>query len=211
MPEWPDLDVDVYALKVSDRPEAIGLLLPLLAHPGVHARVHAAEGLVQKLGLTALAEPRGSPLRRMMLAQCSNLPTLWPLGGVELHEALLAVHAGSSPESLDLVHRESADPMAVARFWEQATQRMPFDVPNIVAMSEHDRAWAETVLLARLTNGDVQALRAISALNVRRWPTHVRAAMPLVETLIGAPGELQAIIEAYGDALSSVADVVDLG
>ncbi len=170
--------LDAYALKVSDRPEAIPALLALLDDPSLHARVHASEGLVEKLGLNKLAEPRGSPLRRMMLAICTDLPTLWPLGAAELHHVLSAVSRGESPESLDLRYRTSPDPDAMGRFWAEATGWKAFTVSTIVGMDDHDRSFAETVLIARLTGGDVNAVRALWALDVPGWASHVRAALP---------------------------------
>lgn len=188
--------LDAYALKQSDRPEAIPALLALLDASSVHARVHASEGLVQKLGLDPLAVPRGSPLRRMLLAICATLPTLWPRGAAELHHVLGAVHAGASPESLDLPYRPSPDPCAMARFWDEALGRKAFTVSNLVAMGPHDRAFAETVLVARLCGGDLHALHALRVLAVPGWSTHLRAALPIV----AAHPEIHA---AYESALVS--------
>jgi hypothetical protein len=188
--------LDAYALKVSDRPEAIPALLALLDDPSLHARVHASEGLVEKLGLNKLAEPRGSPLRRMMLAICTDLPTLWPLGAAELHHVLSAVSRGESPESLDLVYRPSVDRDAMARFWAEAIGWKAFTVSTIVGMDDHDRSFAETVLIARLLDGDLNALRAVWALDVPGWSAHVRAALPRV-------AENPVIRKAYEAALAA--------
>jgi hypothetical protein len=185
--------LDAYALKTSDRPEAIPALLALLHDPSVHARVHASEGLVEKLGLNDLASPRGSPLRRMMLAICTNLRTLWPLGARELYDVLSAVHGGAAPEALGLPYAPSRDADAMARFWAEATGWRPFDLANLAAMGVHDRAFAETVLIARLVSGDLHALAALRGLEVQGWPAHVRAALPLV----AAHAE---IAKAYADA-----------
>ena len=139
----------------------------------------------------------------MSLALVSALPTLWPLGAAEVRAALTAVHAGASPSSLDLVHRPSLDPAAVPEFWRQAQKWLPFDTANIARMSDHDRAWAETVLVSRVTHGDVNALRALVALSVPLWRGHARAALPFLEKLVAGPGHVEAIMGAYRDALSA--------
>lgn len=173
--------LDAFALARSDSPDAIPALLALLSDPGVHARVHASEGLVEKLGLKPLARPQGSPLHTLLLGVSSQIPSVWPQAASALRPILAAVRAGHSPESLDLVHRPSADPEALNRFWSQATKWHPFDVANIESMSEHDRAFAEMVLVTRLRFGDVNALQALRALRVPGWASHVRAALPWVE------------------------------
>jgi len=178
--EGLDAGLDAWSLKESDRPEAIPALFPFLDDPGVHARVHAADGLVEKLGLTALAEPWGSPLRRMKLAHCSKLPTLRALGTAELRSALSAVFEGASPKALDLIHRPSEDPRLFPAFRSQCQARQPIDVNLLRAMSDHDRAHALTMLLSRLGSGDVHALAAVEALHTPGWRAHLRAALPLV-------------------------------
>lgn len=173
--------LDAYALKTSDRPEAIPALFPFLSDPGVHGRVHSAEGLVDKLGLQQVAEPWGSPLRRLMLAQCSQIPTVWPAGAAELRDLLWSVYRGVAPETLGLVYRPSSDPAAVQQFRAECQQWRPFDVENIRRMGEHDRAKAETALVCRLAPApDVNVLPALAALAVPGWEAHVRAALPLV-------------------------------
>jgi hypothetical protein len=188
--------LDAYALKTSDRPEAIPALFPFLSDPGVHGRVHSAEGLVEKLGLAKLAEPRGSPLRRMMLAQCSHLPTLWPLGAAELRDVLWSVYRGARPEALGLVYVPSADASAMERFWAQCLAHQPFDLEILRGMGPHDRAFAETVLVSRLRSGDVNALLALRELNPPGWRVHLRAAVPFVE-------KHPQIAKAYDDELAS--------
>jgi hypothetical protein len=186
--------LDAYALKVSDRPEAIPALLALVEDPSIHARVHASEGLVQKLGLDPLAGPRASPLRRMMLATSSNLPTLWPIGAAELRYVLGAVADGEAPEVLGLRYQPSGDAEAISRFWAEAVGWKPYTIKNIVGMDDHDRSFAETVLVARLEDGDVQVLKAMWALAVPGWAAHVRAALPFV-------AQHPVITKAYEDAL----------
>ena len=92
-----------------------------------------------------------------------------------------AVRAGASAEALDLVYRPSADPEVLSRFWSEATGWKPFDVGNIEAMGPHDRAFAQMVLITRLTHRDVNVLPAMRALAVPGWAAHVRAALPSIE------------------------------
>lgn len=172
--------LNAWALRSSDRPETIPALLALLNDTSLHARVHASEGLLQKLGLEPLAAPRGSPLRRVALAISSELPSLWPLGAAELNYVLGAVYGKASPDALDLRYRTSADPASMARFWDEATGGKAFSIANLVGMDEHDRSFAETVLVARLVDGDLHALRALWALDVTGWGQHVRTAIPFI-------------------------------
>lgn len=173
--------LDAYTLRTSDRPEAIPALLALLTDSGLHARIHAAEGLVEKLGLTEVAAPWGSPLRRLLLAVSSHLPTAWPDAALELQRVLSAVHSGAKPEELDLVYVPSSDPQTMARFAAEASNRKPFDATNLLALGPHDRSYAATVLIARLRSGDVHAPPALRVLGVVGWERHVRAALPFME------------------------------
>lgn len=190
--------LDAWTLKQSPRAEAIPALFPLLADPGVQARVHAAEGLIAKLGLSALAEVRGSPLSRMTLAHSSQLPTLWPLAAAELRDALRAVHEGASVDAAGLHYVPTTDPHVLAQFWEQCIGWKAFGLDNVRAMSEHDRAFAETVLVSRLRSGDVNALDAVATLGVVGWKAHARAALPNV-------AKDARITRAYEDALRASA------
>jgi hypothetical protein len=115
-----------------------------------------------------------------MLAQSSTLDTLWPLGAAELSLVFGRILQGTDPSALDLVYIPSDDPSAVERFWTNATSWQPFDVDAITGMGPHDRGWAETVLVSRLVHGDLDAAKAMVALEVPRWAAHLEAAISVI-------------------------------
>ncbi len=161
--------LDAYALKTSTRPEAIPALLGLLRDPSVIARVHASEGLVEKLGLTPFQAQRPSPLQRLSMAIASRLPSVWQRAASELHALLGAVSRGHDPIALDLVYRPGPHPDVVQRFWAHAQVWEPFDVATLRLLDGHDRAWVESVLNGRLASADHHAATALAELAPSGW------------------------------------------
>ncbi|MSP93558.1 MAG: hypothetical protein EXR79_17495, partial [Myxococcales bacterium] len=171
--------LDAFALRQSDRPEAVGLLLGLLTDDGLVTRSHAVDGLVEKLGLQAAAAPRGAPLHRLAMALSSRLASVWQPAAIDLQVLLPAARQGIPLAALDLEYAPSRDPTLLPALVATMPTDRPFDLAGIGAMGRHDRAWAETAIVAGLCFGEQRSLDAVRALGVAGWRDHVAGALAL--------------------------------
>jgi hypothetical protein len=158
-----------YELKVHPDPATVPLLLGLLMDADTVVRVHASEGVIEKLGLGALNTGLGSPINRLDGACASQRESRWRPACAELEAIAEAIILGADPASLDLVYVPSADPGLARRFLVNAGAWLPHDVEMIRQMSPHDRRWAESVLLGRLDFPDIHAIDALAELDPPGW------------------------------------------
>lgn len=158
-----------YELKQNPDPATVPILIGLLMDPDTIVRVHASEGLIQKLGLAKYNTALGSPVNRIDSGCAARFETIWHPACAELRAISEAIVLGASPESLDLVHVPSKDPTMTRQFFINASQWKPHDLALIQQLGPHDRRWAESVLLGRLEFPDMHAIAALVALDVRGW------------------------------------------
>ena len=171
--------LDAYALRQSDHPEAIPLLLGLLTDSGQATRSHAIDGLIEKLGLQAAAAVRGAPLHRLSMAVSSRLVTVWQPAAIDLQVLLPAARQGIPLRALDLDYVPSRDPALLVALVANMPTEVPFDLDGIRAMGRHDRAWTETAILVGLAYGSLRSIEAVRALGVVGWRDHLAAAADL--------------------------------
>jgi HEAT repeat protein len=172
-----------YSIKQSEKTSAIAPLLDLLDDPSASVRVHAQEGLVQKLGLTPFDEPRQSPLRSMQLAGMCALSTVWPSAQLKLRRVFEACLNGASPDELDLVYRGSENAELAEIFWQAlADESTPLPLELVSAMGQHDRAWLEAVLMVRLFYCDPRSPNALMTLEADGLNVHLREAIAIADT-----------------------------
>jgi hypothetical protein len=172
-----------YSIKLSEKTSAIAPLLDLLNDPTASVRVHAQEGLVQKLGLTLFDEPRQSPLRSMQLAGMCALSTVWPSAQLKLRRVFEACLSGASPDDLDLVYKASKNAELAEIFWQALKdESKPLPLGLVSAMGQHDRAWLEAVLMARLDFCDPRSPEALMALEADGLHVHLREAIAIADT-----------------------------
>jgi len=169
-----------YSIKQSEKATAIAPLLDLLDDPSASVRVHAQEGLVQKLGLMPFDEPRQSPLRSMQLAGMCALSTVWPTAQLKLRRVFEACLSGASPDDLDLVYKASKNADLAEIFWQALKDRSkPLPLGLVSAMGQHDRAWLEAVLMARLDSCDPRSPEALMTLEAAGLDVHLREAIAI--------------------------------
>jgi hypothetical protein len=164
-----------WSLRQLAGPEAIAGLLVALRASSVTARMHAWEGLIEKLALPAtLNKPHQTPLRTLYTRTITGLDSVWPAGAAAAAEALQALAGGSTAEALGLVYAPG-DPALIRRLWASLEEASPaIDVAAIEAMEGHDRQWAEHKLVYELGARDPRAADAIGAIGLR-------AAVPALE------------------------------
>lgn len=171
-----------YSIKLSEKTSAIAPLLDLLDDPTVSVRVNAQEGLVRKLGLTQFDEPRQSPLRSMQLAGMCALSTVWPSAQLKLRRVFEAYLSGTSSDDLDLVYKASKNAELAGIFWQALKDRSkPLPLELVSAMGQHDRAWLEAVLMARLVSCDPRSPEALMTLEADGLDIHLREAIAIAD------------------------------
>jgi len=147
----------VHALRNHSAPVAIGALLDSLDDPIPALRSEAYAALLDALGLMPFARtPEGqpefnAPLERIHLLIASALESLARRGAAEARSIVRGLAEGRSPQQLDLVYRRTepsdfGDALAAALL----DMDTPIPVERVRAATGHDRAWAETFLVAQL-------------------------------------------------------------
>lgn len=178
-----------------------------LAARGLVGRQAAFTMLVEHLGLTMHLDPPQSPLGRLDTALVSPLPSVWEPAAAALRDIAVAVDGGSAPADLDLVYAPGEDGTALGAFTASLAHRdRPVDVDAIRRLTGHDRAWAETYIMARIGFGDPRAVDACAAFPfVRAVPVLLEAGIahasdaPFIEHLdaafnaIGGPAMLDVL------------------
>jgi|GEM_PF-4896373 len=166
-----------YELKQNPDPATVPILIGLLMDPDTIVRVHASEGLIEKLGLAKLNTALGSPVNRIDSGCAARFETIWRPACAELRAISEAIVLGATPESLDLVLVPSEDPTLTRQFFINASQWKPHELDLIRRLGPHDRRWAESVLLGRLEFPDMHAIAALVALDVPGWRAVVAEAV----------------------------------
>jgi len=163
----------VHALRDHPRPHAIDALLACLHDPAPTLRSEAYASLLAALGLTPLARAAdgqpafNAPLERIHLLIASPLESLARRGAAEAGRIVRALIDGKTPQQLDLIYRPTApadfgDALAAALL-DPAT---PVPVERVRAATGHDRAWAETFLVAQLAVSRPRVPAAIADLGL---------------------------------------------
>ncbi len=150
--------------------------LTKLVAPRIAARSGAFARIIRRAGWMELLRPAQSPLGRLRLACLSALSTLRDQATAELTELLQAHAHGTTPRALDLPYRPTL-PEDRGRALRDRALGATFSTEALRALDDHDRRWAETVLLSRLGMSDHRAAPALHALGVPRLSIHLRAAI----------------------------------
>lgn len=147
----------VHELRTHLDADAIHALLVNLDDPTPTLRSEAYASLIEVLGLkpltlTADGKPEfNAPLERIHLLVSSALETLARRGAAEVGLIVGELAAGRSPQELDLVYQPTEPPdfgdALAATMLDLST---PIPVDRVRAATGHDRAWAETFLVAQL-------------------------------------------------------------
>lgn len=147
----------VHALRNHPRPVAFNALVASLDDPTPALRSEAYAALLDAFGLTPLVrtadgQPEfNAPLERIHLLVASPLESLARRGADEAGRFVRGLIDGKTPQQLDLIYQPTApadfgDALAAALL-DPAT---PVPVERVRAATGHDRAWAETFLVAQL-------------------------------------------------------------
>lgn len=138
-----------------------GLVLALGSND-LPARMHALDGLAARTGVEPLRQPEQSPLGRYELLLGSGLRALYLPAAQALADLFTQLTAGADAAALGLVYVASKDSALAPAFWESCgpTGR-PYADHLLTAMGEHDRAWADALVVARVEDRDVRSLTTI--------------------------------------------------
>lgn len=150
----------VHALRNHSGPVVVDALLVNLDDPTPTLRSEAYASLLDVLALTPLArtadgQPEfNAPLERIHLLVASSLTSLARRGADEARRIVHGLADGKTPQELDLpyLRTEPTDfgEALVAPLLDPAT---PIPIDRVRAATGHDRAWAETFLVAQLAAG----------------------------------------------------------
>lgn len=175
-----DAAFGAYDLRHMDGPEAIAGLLQALESPQDVARIHAWEGLVEKIGVAeALVKPLQTPLRTLYTRAKTPFPSVWIPAARSIRGHLTLLAGGKGADSLGLVY-QPGDPDLVARVWAgYKPDSTAFDIDAVRAMTGHDRSWAESHLYFHLSSRDPRAVVAIDALALPNGPLALSEARQL--------------------------------
>jgi len=143
--------MSAYRLRFLDGRTAIDGLIEALGSPYATTRANASLGLREKLGVEALIEPRQAPMWSLLMRVMSELEAVWMPAAAEAQRQMRALADGASPEDLGLVYARASDEADIAAFWTSAgNHALPWDLDAYHRLSGHDRAWAESFMLAKI-------------------------------------------------------------
>jgi hypothetical protein len=192
-----------FALRDAEGADAIAGLLDALAHPFSPTRANAILGLVEKLELTPLIEPRQSPLWTLMQRAHNHFVSVWQPASVRLREVLEALLAGESPEDLGLVYARSSREADIDEVWTPNERGFDFDA--LLRLRGHDLEWAYSYLYLRLQQRDDRVPEAMVVLGLVEGLPALREALPkAIERGVG--GVFQSAMEALEVQASAVGD-----
>lgn len=149
-----------HALRNHRGPQVIEALLSRLDDPVATLRSEAYASLLDVLELTPLVRTAEgqpefhAPLERIHLLVASTLSSLARLGVTEFRRIVAELVEGKTVLELDLPYRPSESAgfgESLARSVSDGTTALPID--RVRAATGHDRAWAETFLVAQLALG----------------------------------------------------------
>lgn len=157
-----------YYLKNIPGDAALKGLFEALSSPSYLTRLHAKNGIIERLGIddTLLSSPR-TPLRAAMLGLLLPYPSVYQREAQWLQRTCAGIGLGKEVSSLGIIY-VPGDQSLVQRLRKSIKDTMgPYDTDAISSMTGHDRAWAEMVLLDNLDpHFDQRSLDAIVSLKL---------------------------------------------
>lgn len=127
-------------------------LIALVDSTSALARVHAWQGLIDRLDLSEWEHPPQAPLARLWALKDCPIPSVWQPAAATFRRMVEELTRGATPEDVGLHYVSNTTPGLLARVWGSfAEPEGPVDTVGILRLRGHDRAAAEARLLFQFT------------------------------------------------------------